>query len=83
MSVTRDRFKTAREGAWYVQKRQRIIGGRVAVAIDGDRISCFDAGSARARKIMAQSPSAVAGVYDSTASCDQIAEDLLYVLSHD
>ncbi len=83
MSITRDRFKTAREGASYVVYRQHVIGGRVAVAVDGDRIRCLDAMSAQARRLLSSCPQSIAGVYDATVKREQIVEDLLVVLSHD
>jgi hypothetical protein len=79
--VTKDLARTAREGASYVVYRQQTIGGRVAVAVDGERIRCLDAGSSQARRLLSSCPESVAGVYDATVKREQIVEDLLIVLS--
>jgi hypothetical protein len=78
--VFKDALKAAREGASYVLWRRQTIHGPVMAVLDGDRICCIDAGSQRARKMLVQCPSAVAGVYGTDAKREQIIDDLLIVL---
>lgn len=80
MARVRDPIRTAREGASYAFTRLRMINAPVAVAFEGGRVCCLDAGSSRARKLMAVAPERVAGVYSPGVDREAIVADLLIVL---
>jgi hypothetical protein len=63
--------------------RQKAVGGRVAVYVDGGTVRYMEAGTQRASRLLEQAPDSVAGVYDGSAKREQIIADLLVVLSHD
>lgn len=76
----RDPLSTAREGASYALTRLRMVQSPLAVAFDGDRVCCLDAGSARVKRLLESAPDRVAGVYAPGVERETIVEDLLIVL---
>lgn len=80
MARVRDPIKTAREGASYAVSRLNMVNAPMAVAFDGDRVCCLDAGSVRVRRLMEREPDRVAGIYAPGVSRETIVEDLLIVL---
>lgn len=75
-----DPIKTAREGASYAFTRLRMVNAPMAVAFDGDRVCCLDAGSVRVKRLIERSPECVAGIYQPGVERETIVEDLLIVL---
>lgn len=71
---------TAREGASYAVSRLRMVQSPMAVAFDGDRVCCLDAGSVRVRRLLEQAPDRIAGVYSPGVARETIVADLLLVL---
>jgi hypothetical protein len=57
-----------------------MVASPMAVAFDGERVCCLDAGSVRVQRLMEKAPERIAGVYRPGVDRDTIIADLLIVL---